>query len=52
MYLRERRHEGVAVDNPERRGSENNIGRLQKNSVALVHGDVMGKHHWKKSNRT
>jgi nucleoside-diphosphate-sugar epimerase len=40
LYLRERRHELVAVDNPERRGIETNIGRLQTNGVAFVHGDA------------
>ena len=30
----------VGVDNPKRRGIETNIGRLQENGVAFVHGDA------------
>jgi CDP-paratose 2-epimerase len=40
LYLRERGHEVVAMDNLVRRGSESNIERLQKHGVAFVHGDV------------
>ncbi|HEX4643736.1 MAG TPA: NAD-dependent epimerase/dehydratase family protein [Candidatus Acidoferrales bacterium] len=40
LYLRERGHGVVAMDNLVRRGSESNIERLQKHDVAFVHGDV------------
>jgi CDP-paratose 2-epimerase len=40
LYLRERDHDVVAMDNLVRRGSESNIGRLQKHDVTFVHGDV------------
>jgi CDP-paratose 2-epimerase len=40
LYLRERGHDVVAMDNLVRRGSESNIERLQKHGVAFVHGDV------------
>jgi CDP-paratose 2-epimerase len=40
MYLRERGHAVVAMDNLVRRGSESNIERLEKYGVAFVHGDV------------
>jgi CDP-paratose 2-epimerase len=40
LYLRERGHEVVAMDNLVRRGSESNIERLQKHGVTFVHGDV------------
>jgi CDP-paratose 2-epimerase len=40
LYLRERGHGVVAMDNLVRRGSESNIERLQKHGVAFVHGDV------------
>ena len=40
LYLRERRHEVVAMDNLVRRGSESNIGPLQMPGVIFVHGDV------------
>ena len=40
IYLREHGHDVVAMDNLVRRGSESNIGRLQKHGVAFVHGDV------------
>jgi CDP-paratose 2-epimerase len=38
--LRERGHDVVAMDNLVRRGSESNIGRLQKYGIAFLHGDV------------
>jgi CDP-paratose 2-epimerase len=40
LYLRERGHDVVAMDNLVRRGSESNIERLQKHGVVFVHGDV------------
>jgi CDP-paratose 2-epimerase len=40
LYLREREHDVVAIDNLVRRGSESNIERLQERRVAFVHGDV------------
>ena len=40
LYLRERGHNVVAMDNLVRRGSESNIERLQEHGVAFVHGDV------------
>lgn len=40
LYLRERGHDVVAMDNLVRRGSESNIDRLQEHGVAFVHGDV------------
>src|SRR5579871_183878 len=40
LYLREKGHYVVAMDNLVRRGSESNIDRLQKYGVAFVHGDV------------
>jgi len=40
LYLREKGHDVVAMDNLVRRGSESNIERLQQHGVAFVHGDV------------
>ena len=40
LYLRERGHTVVAMDNLVRRGSESNILRLQEHGIAFVHGDV------------
>jgi CDP-paratose 2-epimerase len=40
LFLRERGHQVVAMDNLVRRGSESNIERLQKHGVAFFHGDV------------
>ena len=40
LYLCERGHDVVAMDNLVRRGSESNIGRLQEHGVTFVHGDV------------
>jgi CDP-paratose 2-epimerase len=40
LYLRERGHDVVAMDNLVRRGSESNIAPLQKHGVSFVHGDV------------
>jgi CDP-paratose 2-epimerase len=40
IYLRDRGHDVVAMDNLVRRGSESNIERLQEHGVAFVHGDV------------
>ncbi|MGO9639758.1 MAG: NAD-dependent epimerase/dehydratase family protein [Candidatus Acidiferrales bacterium] len=40
LHLREQGHDVVAMDNLVRRGSETNIGRLEKHGVAFVHGDV------------
>ncbi len=40
LYLREKGHNVVAMDNLVRRGSESNIERLQGHGVDFVHGDV------------
>jgi CDP-paratose 2-epimerase len=40
LYLCGRGHDVVAMDNLVRRGSESNIGPLQKHGVTFVHGDV------------
>jgi CDP-paratose 2-epimerase len=40
IYLRERGHAVIVMDNLVRRGSESNIERLAKNGIAFVHGDV------------
>jgi CDP-paratose 2-epimerase len=40
LYLRDLRHNVVAMDNLVRRGSESNIEKLQAHGVAFVHGDV------------
>jgi CDP-paratose 2-epimerase len=40
LYLRERAHDVVVMDNLVRRGSEANILRLQEHGVTFVHGDV------------
>jgi len=40
LYLRDRGHDIVALDNLVRRGSESNIERLQKHGITFVHGDV------------
>jgi CDP-paratose 2-epimerase len=40
LYLRERGHDVLALDNLVRRGSESNIEPLQKHGVTFVHGDV------------
>jgi CDP-paratose 2-epimerase len=40
LYLRERGHGVVVMDNLVRRGSESNIGPLQRHGVTFVHGDV------------
>jgi CDP-paratose 2-epimerase len=40
IYLRERGHAAITMDNLVRRGSESNIDRLEKHGVTYVHGDV------------
>jgi CDP-paratose 2-epimerase len=40
LHLREQGYEVVVMDNLVRRGSESNIGRLQKHGVTFIHGDV------------
>jgi CDP-paratose 2-epimerase len=40
LHFTEQGHRVVAMDNLVRRGSEGNIGRLQKRGVEYVHGDV------------
>ena len=40
IYLRERGHVVIVMDNLVRRGSESNIERLEKNGITFVHGDV------------